>query len=673
MHDDDIYGPVHQDYLHEFKTEADFDPFDVEIDIAARVERRFKGLTAHERDVIRKAGQERLEDPDALTGTVYGDNVHPLVEDPMRQLARMGRATRTRQREARQTEFCRLIALGYSRTEAAHLMGISVQTYYNWRSPQEFPDSYEAFRANMRQAEKMAQERFSDLGDHYSSNIKRLPFEALRKICFGRETYSFQRVMIDIIENAPEGEITMILLPPGVGKTLTVEDYLAIEIGKDHTKRVIYISESDDLPEKVAYGLKQRMIGTDPEYARYQEAFGPFQNPDDKRATIFRTDRMRVLGASSDNRDYTLQAKGWNSQIYSMRGDIIILDDVQTANTLKQTKTMLSKLRTTVLSRREGGIKGKVIYIGTRLDLNDLPGEMIKQGMVKPECLFVLPLVNTQGLSNFEEVIPTRSLPTLVRQFGSDFQSVYQQNPKAKKGVTFGEVIDNVKDTSRSIVTNNSFISSIADDICGRITSVDPALDGGNAVMSLVWTLDMIYVTSMDYEFDLQRISRIEDKIEWEVLQNNSDLVIVEAAAFQKGLATSERLTRMASSYGFTIQPHETKRNKNDPVIGVAKMESTFGNGGVSVPWADKASQAMFDQFIQQIKTWRPDVPTKVLVQDCLMAFWFAWVRITTERRNLAIQQQQEKEVAKAREHRGGRRRSGLPFAKTTYSRRRRR
>lgn len=610
------------------------DPFRVE-----HSDTRAQGLTEEEREVLRTEGLKRLDTGSEATGGWTVDRFDPEFERKRLEGLDRFQKKQQKEREARQQKVIDLVKLGWTIRASLDMTEVPQKTYERWRK------YYPEFKAKMEAAQKE--------GSVIANGLKsvppgELPFAVVRKTCFGRETFPYQQVIVDIIENAPEGEMSMILLPPGVGKTMTLEDWLTIELAKNQTLRCIYISESDDLGERTMEVIKQRFENQDGTFDKLAELYGKLYDPDTKRA--WRQKEIRMPGADFGLRDYNLRTRGMRSQIYSMRADIIILDDIQTRNSLGLTSKFLADIRGTILTRREGAVNGKVIYIGTRLQLGDLAGELIDQGVVLPENLYVMPLINTEGLSNFEEVIKTSSLPTLVRQMGSEFQAVYQQNPAAVTGKTFGEVVEKVKDSTYTIREWNH-AHPPEDEILGRVVSIDPALTGGNAVIAFGYTATDLYVYDLDIAYETGRMSYAENIIEEFVLAYMADTVIVEDKAYQKALLTSERMETMAAQYGFKLEAHTTGSDKFDPVFGVAKMETPMMFGRIHVPWGDEYSRARMKPLVDQLRTWRPDVPTKTLVQDAVMALWFGHVYVLRKRRTKASQQK-AREMARMSEAR---------------------
>ena len=540
---------------------------------------------------------------------------------------------------------CRCIESGMMVKDALEVADVPTRRHEGWLG------RYPEYRAaiNKAKAKKKHLKRLDQT---------ELPFALLRKKLFGRDTYPFQQTMIDIIDNAPDGEITMILLPPSVGKTMTLEDYLSIEFGRNHKLRVLYTSETDQLGTNVASVLKARMENEDGEFDAYVNMFGPFYEPTSKQK--WQASRFEILGSDCGQRDYSFTSRGFNSQVYSMRADIIIFDDVQTQNTLNQTEKMLAKLRGTFLTRREGGFKGKVIYVGTMIGLDDLPTAMIKERLVLPENLFVMPLLAPDGTSNFEEVIPTSTIPTIIRQQGPQFPIVYQMDTTKSGTVTFTDAIDKIK-SSYTIMDWYSHLPH--EDIICSITTIDPALEGGNAVMAMSASMTDIWVHDLDLQYDVGKLSKIETVLEQFILQYMSSYLVVESKAFQKALLTSDTLEEMADAYGFTIVPHTTSDNKKDPNFGVASMERMMNAGRLHIPYGDKHSQTIMQPLIHQLQTWRPDIPTRLLEQDTVMALWFGVFWIQQYRRMLRQQNQHQ-----ARQHRR-KRRDRVPGGKTAYRR----
>jgi len=633
--------------------ELEFDPFEVEW-----VDPTQSMLTRAEIDNLIEVGRERLTTGQEATGGLWLNRDDPeLGKRRMDGVSKYHQRVR-KERIDRQGQMVARLAAGYSIEDCCWHVNITKGTYYKWRTDDE------DFKRESTRAQREGKALLNGIS---TSNARELPFHILRKRCFGRDTYGYQQTMIDIIEEAPEGEITMILLPPGVGKTMTLEDWLSLELAMDQTKRCMYISESSDLGERTMSVIKDRFENTDGEYNELNGLFGPLYDEDSDKA--WRQTAIRMPGAKVGNRDYSLRTRGMKSQIYSIRADIIILDDIQTRNTLGLTKKFLDDIRGTILTRREGAIQGKVIYIGTRLELNDLPSVLIKEGVVLEENLFIMPLINSEGRSNFEDVIPTKSLPVLVRQQGSMFQSVYQQNPAGATSNTFSDVVGKVRDPRYTLGTWHKAQDIASDDVdnkvLGRIVTIDPSLTGGNAIMAMGYSMTDLWVYGLDIKYNSNRMSYAEDMLEDFILRFQATELIIEDKAYQKALLTSERIEAICSKYGVKLRKHTTGTEKHDETFGVAKMETPMMQGHIHVPWGDDASQQEMGPLIEQLQMWRPDLPTKAIVQDAVMALWFGHHWIVHQRALAEARKRADLEISRSSARHGNRSNRRIPYGKT--------
>jgi hypothetical protein len=91
-------------------------------------------------------------------------------------------------------------------------------------------------------------------------------------------------------------------------------------------------------------------------------------------------------------------------------------------------------------------------------------------------------------------------------------------------------------------------------------------------------------------------------------------------------------LRNYLASYGCQLNSHFTGKNKWDTSFGVASMSSLFGtihdgryqdNGLIELP-SNEGSEGL-KSLVQQLITWKPDTKNPT---DCVMALWFAIIRI---------------------------------------------
>lgn len=153
---------------------------------------------------------------------------------------------------------------------------------------------------------------------------------------------------------------------------------------------------------------------------------------------------------------------------------------------------------------------------------------------------------------------------------------------------------------------------------------IDPALGGGFAQVCCELGQKLVILDArVDYDFNQteQQLLAIESM----VATYRPSILTVEFDAQQKGLGNDDRLREMSNRYGFTVRPHLTRGQKMDEVFGVASMDQSFKKGDIRIPWKDQQTQDRMAPLVTQLRAWRPDIKTKNLTQDLVMALWFVW------------------------------------------------
>lgn len=155
---------------------------------------------------------------------------------------------------------------------------------------------------------------------------------------------------------------------------------------------------------------------------------------------------------------------------------------------------------------------------------------------------------------------------------------------------------------------------------------VDPALGGGCACIVVQPTPKKLHVIDLKVDYGLGQTEQILERITNLARRYHPSLVIIEADAQQKAIGRDERLQATAAMLGFHIQDHTTRGKKHyDPVYHVAAMNQSFVAQQISIPWADEETKRAMEPLREQLLRWRPDIPTKKLRQDAVMALWFVW------------------------------------------------
>ena len=243
-------------------------------------------------------------------------------------------------------QFIGYIKDGKTVKEACKLIDRQITTYKEWRiSVPGFAEAVDAARV-LRS------------GDTPPDWFQR-DFAGFRKAYFNFDTYPHQIGLVNALESTKPQHITMCLFAPEMGKTTTLEDFVCYTLAKDPDHRFGIVSESQGHARKMIARIQRRM--TPPIPTPYTLRFGPFKSEEDE-GKPWRADYFTVGKSQHDERDASVAAVGWTSQIYGARIDTLIVDDIQSRRSINRTDDMVRTFRQDFLSRI--GKMGRVIIIG---------------------------------------------------------------------------------------------------------------------------------------------------------------------------------------------------------------------------------------------------------------------------------------------------------------------
>lgn len=465
-------------------------------------------------------------------------------------------------------------------------------------------------------------------------------FEEFRYEMFGRVTYPHQAALAKVLDTVKPREIVLVLIHPEAGKTATIEDWLCQRVAEDPNLRITYLGESTDLAKKVLSYIKGRM--TEPEHLKYQSRYGPFHiDGQEKEGKPWTMSYITVNRATHQERDYTIQCRAVTSRAYGSRIDLLIGDDIQSRETYTQTDKILSHLRQTYFTR---GKKMTMVFVGTRIGPGDvyekmIEGELIDRLIEIPAAIGDVPKVpeawaDPADYDTHEEFLQAAqdALAVIRHQVGPDvWYASYQQNPRTNQLTSFTtEMLDRAKDAERRIApaAPGSYVTC----------SLDPALGGQNALLASVYTRDQLQLLDLQTDEGFSQSEQIMERIVGFAGTYKPAQLIVEKNAFQRALANDVRLAAISRQYGFHVRHHETGSEKTDPILGVAAMAGSFLAGEIRIPTGDLHALARFKPLLDQLEDWRPNIPTRFLKQDAVMALWFAWKNWQEWRRSARLE-----------------------------------
>ena len=517
-------------------------------------------------------------------------------------------------------------------------VGVAKTTYDAWRKSKDFVERLERSR-----------EAFRKQVDPDTLDTRHLDFAQFRLKYFGMHSPWVHAEMIAKFEQAPPGSVTMIMVPPETGKTTLVSDYICRGLAIDPNQRYLYFCKNKIQSRKRVGRIKRRMTERHMGNAidLYQRRYGPFyEEGQEKNGKPWAADMITVAKADHDEQDYSLEALGMTSSVYGARADEIFMDDVQTADNVGQTDTLIEKYAQDITTR---ALTGKVFIIGTPMPFYE---ELLKNDMVTPGQYLIYPVIrNGEPLLPYEEYHEDTDNPTKVtgsfgftmdtlrnieRRVGEEvWARAFLMNPRKRKGNSFTEAMVNA--AKKDYLTVSGWDLDIGVGMETRVIGVDPALGGGCAITAAGLSPSRLRIYDTQTDYNLGRNEEIYQRVESFAQRYRPHIVVFETNALQKGMARSDDLVALSKRYGFQIEEHLTGLNKADPTLGVKEMAGSMVRGEMWIPWGDEHTTSRMHQLITEMLAWRPDLPTRMVTQDTLMSLWFIWLYWMRTRQETAV------------------------------------
>jgi hypothetical protein len=509
----------------------------------------------------------------------------------------------------------------------------------------------------------------ADLGD-----LKNLSFPDFCEQFLDAKLFEHQLDWLDLIEGRepswlPPGityepgdpKRILINVPPEHAKSTTITtNYVLYNIVTNPNARVIIVSKTQGMARKFLGAIKTRL--SHPAYIKLQTAFGP--NGGYKAdATQWSADMIYLgTGRDSGEKDPTVQALGFGSQIYGARADLIILDDVVMNSNAHEWEKQIEWLQKEVITRL--GRHGKLLIVGTRVAPIDLykmirdPGQWSGGKTPFTYCAMPAVLEFDEKPEQWKTLWPKSNLQeNEIDEIGPDGLYAKWDGPslfkrRSEVAPSVWAMVYQQEDVQEDSIFSPTCVAGSVNGMRKRgplkegvpghprhidsgytIIGLDPAMAGATAAVvatynrsdGKIYILDCINMTE-------PTPAKIQTLIEEWVDKYRPQELRIEINAHQKAYALDDNLRNFLASYGCQLNSHFTGKNKWDTSFGVASMASLFGNTRdgrfqdnnlIELP-SNEGSEGL-KALVQQLITWKPDTRNPT---DCVMALWFAIIRI---------------------------------------------
>lgn len=428
---------------------------------------------------------------------------------------------------------------------------------------------------------------------------------------------------------------TLINCPPRHAKSTIFSAWFPIWlIAMNRNIQILIVSQTEKLAKKFANEISYHLSYND----KLNQDFGKFRPELSDWPWRPNTGELLVDGRSREVKsgDLTLQVRGAGQQILGMEADWIIVDD-PVSRAIVRSETERERLSEwfhgDVMTRLEP--KGTALVIGQRLHLHDLYGELAKETVrfsggnprwkhINFAAILQWP-VPSEGVPAkvlWPQKWPFEALMDTYQDVGEAlFEAMYQQNPLpegerlARDAWLFGD------DTHQGCVDLDRVVGdgprkqtlpSV------RVVSLDPSPTrfAGLLVAEMPFDGKQFQMNVLELRRERMNVRDMISNVLSAVDRYEPHYFVFEQNAAQRWLLQDPVMDSLRQRV--TVIPHNTGRNKGDPVLGVQSLAVDFEYGRIRLPYGDPESKHMSHLLIDEAKTW-PQGET----DDLLMALWF--------------------------------------------------
>ncbi|MEW2498356.1 hypothetical protein AB0942_33210 [Streptomyces nodosus] len=559
------------------------------------------------------------------------------------------------------------VRMGHTIAEGCHQAGVTRKTheYYRKTDP-DYRDLIDrALQANTERAEGQRREvpDFPEFCEQYLGTRMfwhHLQWYDLLEGRAPRDLHPAQRYV-----KGDDDQIVVNTPPEGAKSTTLTVNYVVWRIVQDPNIRILIVSKTQSMAAKFLFSIKQRLAESET-YRDLQQHFGP-PGGYAEGASTWSSTQIRVAGADSGEKEYTVEVVGVGGQIYGTRTDLVIMDDC-VDNTNHQQFTQQIDWIQNIVGSRVADVGGRMLLIGTRMATADLYSEILKPQYYgdgkSPWTYLTQPAVLefAEKSEDWKTFWPmTNRAPVTVharkqaqaegwpqdglwpmwhggalarkraRMAPRNWSMVYMQDQVADDAVFKQADVQGCIDRARypgRMFDGQPQHRPYGMDGLTVVAGLDPAAAGCTAMVvigldrrtGVRWVLDVVNKRGMpphEMRAEIQRLTERYGISEWRIEKN----------AYQASIVQDQLIRTYLSARGCLISPHHTNSNKWDSDFGVASMATLFegwGNGQNLIRLPSQTQSEGVRALIEQLVSWFPE--TKGLT-DTVMAAWFAEIR----------------------------------------------
>ena len=397
--------------------------------------------------------------------------------------------------------------------------------------------------------------------------------------------------------------------------------------------RSVIVSETAELSIQIAREIALELE----ENPDLVEDFGRFRSDKANQCA------MKVEGATF-RRGYNVLARGSGAQIQGLRADEVVIDDlIGPADVLTEERRGITSwwLKTVIISRVDPGTR--IFVVATRQHLLDVYGELMEQKGPDGEPAWEViqfpalsdpatgqPSMADDALPLWPEARPRDFfMREILPHVGSTaFALAWQQQPLPEAERVFRAEWINGSDydpnPNRGCLDRERYWGpGPLDDGWVRCLSIDPS-------PSNYWAIVVADVKESRVEFHAKVLEVVREKLQVpRFLEHMERLVVAYQPRYIIPEKNSANLFILQSSDWtsfenrhqgeFRVIPHETQRNRQDPVYGLESMALDFELGRIRLPYAHDPETRGQSLFLIHEAVEYPYGRTN----DVLMALWF--------------------------------------------------